>query len=99
MRFISQLGIPGVGFHPEAARTGRGLGLVSMEERLKLLNGTLAIESQPKRGTTIHARVPLLQVGILHWRQDKNSGVLRQVAKDFHWEQTAECSAQIFSNI
>jgi PAS domain S-box-containing protein len=48
----------GVGFHPEAARVGRGLGLVSMEERLKLLNGTLAIESQPKRGTTIHARVP-----------------------------------------
>ncbi|PYX71961.1 MAG: hypothetical protein DMG78_13645 [Acidobacteria bacterium] len=48
----------GVGFHPEAARGGRGLGLVSMEERLKLLNGTLTIESQPKSGTTIHARVP-----------------------------------------
>jgi signal transduction histidine kinase len=47
-----------VGFHPEAARGGRGLGLVSMEERLKLLNGTLTIESQPKSGTTIHARVP-----------------------------------------
>ena len=48
----------GVGFHPESARRGRGLGLVSMEERLKLLNGTLTIESQPKSGTTIHARVP-----------------------------------------
>jgi len=48
----------GVGFHPEATKGGRGLGLLSMEERLKLLNGTLAIESQPRRGTTIHACVP-----------------------------------------
>jgi signal transduction histidine kinase len=30
-----------------------------MEERLKLVNGTFSIASQPKRGTTIHARVPL----------------------------------------
>jgi signal transduction histidine kinase len=49
----------GVGFDSEAARERRGLGLVSMEERLKLLKGTISIESQPKRGTTIHARVPL----------------------------------------
>jgi PAS domain S-box-containing protein len=49
----------GVGFDSEAAKKGRGLGLVSMEERLKLLKGTLSIESQPKQGTTIHARVPL----------------------------------------
>ena len=50
----------GSGFDREAAKKGRGLGLISMEERLKLLNGALSIESQPKRGTTIHARVPLL---------------------------------------
>ncbi|HEX4921740.1 MAG TPA: PAS domain S-box protein, partial [Candidatus Bathyarchaeia archaeon] len=49
----------GVGFDPEAAKQSRGLGLISMEERLKLVNGTLSIESQPKRGTTVHARVPL----------------------------------------
>src|SRR5208282_212937 len=49
----------GAGFDREAAKQGQGLGLISMEERLKLLNGTLAIESQPRRGTTIHARVPL----------------------------------------
>jgi signal transduction histidine kinase len=49
----------GVGFEREAARTSRGIGLISMEERLKLLKGTLSIESQPQRGTTIHARVPL----------------------------------------
>ena len=48
----------GAGFDREAAKESRGLGLISMEERLKLVNGTLSIESQPKRGTTIHARVP-----------------------------------------
>jgi len=49
----------GAGFDREAAKATRGLGLISMEERLKLVNGTLSIESQPKRGTTIHARGPL----------------------------------------
>jgi PAS domain S-box-containing protein len=48
----------GVGFDVEATKASRGLGLVSMRERLKLLNGTLSIESQLRRGTTIHARVP-----------------------------------------
>jgi PAS domain S-box-containing protein len=48
----------GVGFDNEAAKASRGLGLISMEERLKMLNGTFSIESQPQHGTTIHARVP-----------------------------------------
>jgi PAS domain S-box-containing protein len=49
----------GVGFDSELAKKGRGLGLLSMEERLKLLQGTISIDSEPNRGTTIHARVPL----------------------------------------
>jgi PAS domain S-box-containing protein len=49
----------GAGFDPQAAKVGRGLGLISMEERLKLLNGAFSIESQPRKGTTIHARVPV----------------------------------------
>jgi signal transduction histidine kinase len=49
----------GAGFDREAAKTSRGLGFISMEERLKLVDGTLSIESQPKSGTTIHARAPL----------------------------------------
>jgi PAS domain S-box-containing protein len=53
----------GAGFDSEAAKRGRGLGLVSMEERLRLHNGMLSIESQPKQGTTIHARVPLSSGG------------------------------------
>ena len=53
----------GAGFDREAAKESRGLGLISMEERLKLVKGTLSIDSQPKRGTTIHARVPLSSGG------------------------------------
>jgi PAS domain S-box-containing protein len=52
----------GVGFDREAAKTSRGLGLISMEERVKLVTGTFTIESQPQRGTTIHARVPFTAV-------------------------------------
>ena len=48
----------GVGFDVEATKASRGLGLISMQERLKLLNGTLSIESQLQHGTTIHASVP-----------------------------------------
>jgi signal transduction histidine kinase len=32
-----------------------------MHERLKALDGGLAIRSEPQRGTSIRARVPLLQ--------------------------------------
>jgi signal transduction histidine kinase len=49
----------GAGFDSQAAKESPGLGLISMEERLKLLNGTFSIESQPQRGTTIHAHLPL----------------------------------------
>jgi len=48
----------GAGFDRKAAKEGRGLGLISMEERLKILKGTLSIESQPRHGTAVHARVP-----------------------------------------
>lgn len=49
----------GCGFDMETAKTGRGLGLTSMDERLKIVHGTLSIKSQLKRGTTIHAFVPI----------------------------------------
>jgi PAS domain S-box-containing protein len=52
------VGDTGAGFDIEAASKGRGLGLVSMQERLKLIKGTLSIRSQPTLGTIVHARVP-----------------------------------------
>ena len=48
----------GKGFDIEAARQGRGLGLASMEERVRLVKGTIAIDSKPMGGTTIRVRVP-----------------------------------------
>jgi PAS domain S-box-containing protein len=49
----------GAGFDVEAALRGKGLGLTSMKERIRLVNGTIAIDSKPKGGTTIHVRAPL----------------------------------------
>jgi PAS domain S-box-containing protein len=49
----------GVGFETEGAMKQSGLGLISMQERAKLVGGELLIESQIKQGTTIHVRVPL----------------------------------------
>jgi len=48
----------GKGFEIEAAKHGRGLGLVSMEERVRLVNGTIAIESRPMGGTSIRVGIP-----------------------------------------
>ncbi len=49
----------GMGFSLESAKTNGGLGLVSMRERLRLVGGSLSIESEPSRGTRIRASVPL----------------------------------------
>jgi PAS domain S-box-containing protein len=49
----------GIGFDPEDAIKGRGLGLTSMAERLRMVNGDLSIDSQLQRGTAICARVPV----------------------------------------
>jgi PAS domain S-box-containing protein len=49
----------GRGFDVEKARAGSGLGLVSVEERVKSLQGNLEIKSNSSVGTTLVARVPL----------------------------------------
>jgi signal transduction histidine kinase len=48
----------GTGFDVEAAKAARGIGLVSMQERVALVGGTLSITSSPRHGTTIRANVP-----------------------------------------
>lgn len=48
----------GIGFNPQAAMSGPGLGLTSMKERVKLVKGKFSINSHPGTGTTIHAWVP-----------------------------------------
>jgi len=49
----------GAGFDPQEAMRGRGLGLTSMKERLKVVGGHLSIHSQPGHGTIVHAVAPL----------------------------------------
>jgi PAS domain S-box-containing protein len=48
----------GKGFDMEVAMQGRGLGLTSMQQRVRLVNGSIVIESKPMKGTTIHVRLP-----------------------------------------
>jgi len=49
----------GVGFVPGRAGDAGGVGLVNMRERVRQLGGTLLLESEPGRGSTIQAEVPL----------------------------------------
>jgi PAS domain S-box-containing protein len=49
----------GIGFPPEEAINGRGLGLTSMKERLSAVGGLLFIDSKLQSGAKIRARVPL----------------------------------------
>ena len=48
----------GRGFEPGMAASHRGLGLISLDERVRMLAGTLAIESSPHIGTTVSVTVP-----------------------------------------
>jgi signal transduction histidine kinase len=50
----------GRGFDVEAGKQNRGLGLVSMQERVHLVHGRLHVESEPGAGTRILAVVPLV---------------------------------------
>ncbi len=48
----------GVRFGPEAGMHERGLGLVSMRERIQPLSGAHSVILKPNEGTEITARVP-----------------------------------------
>jgi signal transduction histidine kinase len=56
----------GVGFEvspaEQQAATRESLGLLGMAERVKLLGGTLQVESEPGRGTQIRASFPVREV-------------------------------------
>jgi PAS domain S-box-containing protein len=49
----------GLGFDPAQFKLKPGLGFVSMRERLRLVGGSITVESQPSRGTRLDIRVPL----------------------------------------
>ena len=49
----------GTGFNVEQAKKGSGLGLVSMQERVHLVHGSLCVESRSGTGTSVLAVIPL----------------------------------------
>lgn len=53
-----QVSDSGKGFDVETFKNGGGLGLISVEERLRLLQGSCEIYSAPGRGTTLVVTVP-----------------------------------------
>jgi signal transduction histidine kinase len=53
----------GSGFDPEAPAALAGLGVTSLRERVRLVQGRLTIRSHPGRGTTITAWAPIEEGG------------------------------------
>jgi PAS domain S-box-containing protein len=51
----------GSGFEVDQAQMGNGLGLISMQERAHLVNGSFAIDSTPGGGTRIMVCVPVTE--------------------------------------
>jgi len=43
----------------QRARHGESMGLLSIEERIRLANGQIQVESIPNRGTEIRIEFPL----------------------------------------
>jgi signal transduction histidine kinase len=53
------IGDSGKGFDPNVAKRKGGLGLVSMEERVRAVEGSLTIATRPGDGTRIEIRIPV----------------------------------------
>jgi two-component system sensor histidine kinase UhpB len=49
----------GVGFHADESNGKAGIGLASMKERARLVNGTLDIKSAPGQGAVVIVDVPV----------------------------------------
>ena len=49
----------GRGFDLAEARRAGGLGLISLDERVRLVRGNVRIDTRPQRGTELRVRVPL----------------------------------------
>ncbi|HEY2117829.1 MAG TPA: ATP-binding protein [Candidatus Acidoferrum sp.] len=47
----------GAGFSLESAKKASGLGLISMQERVRSVGGQLSVESEPSHGTRIRVHI------------------------------------------
>jgi len=60
---------------PGASTAGKGLGLISMKERTRLVNGKLRVQSRAGRGTLVEVEIPLPQP-----REESKPGMKQQAA-------------------
>jgi hypothetical protein len=58
-RLIVEIGDDGMGPPGSGAQTGDGLGIIGMQERARLLGGTLRMLPRQPRGTTLRLDIPL----------------------------------------
>lgn len=50
----------GIGFDYEERQRGHGLGLKTMEKRIRMMGGNIQIRTANKRGTSINANIPII---------------------------------------
>jgi two-component system NarL family sensor kinase len=53
----------GIGFDVHSTQDKGGLGLISMQERARLVRGDFTLKTLPGRGATITVHVPLIAQG------------------------------------
>ena len=56
---VMEIADDGDGFDLETVKGRGGLGLISMEERARLVEGSFNVQSQPAKGAVVTVRVPL----------------------------------------
>ncbi len=66
----------GIGFDPQLQNISKGLGLVSMKERIELVGGRLSIQSKAS-GTHLNARVPIRNAN--QYSEEMADGAVRQI--------------------
>ena len=77
----------GVGFNPEQAKLNGGLGLVSMQERVHLVNGTFLVETKVNHGTRIIVSVPCFG----EWSETANVGAESRMHRRWRWNEYESC--------
>lgn len=63
----------GCAFAQRAPGASQRLGLLGMQERVRLVNGQFTIESVPRRGTTIRVQIPLASISTPAARLDSSA--------------------------
>ena len=75
-KIVLRVSDDGIGFDPAAHRDHDGLGLISMNERIRLVGGTLALSSVLSLGTKVEATIPLSPITT---DISRSSGALRKI--------------------